>query len=520
MAHVNASRLGQQMPDGRERNSLDRRGFLIGLGGLGVGLVSGCGASGATTSAGKSAARKTTKAVEVAAKTPRTLQQAIRGHVFLPGKPGFKGAAHVYNPRFDNILPKAVARPIDSVDVQNAIKFLVAHNTPVRARSGGHSYAGYSTLSNGVVLDLRRLNQVKVNKRAGTATIGAGAQLIDIYAGLANQGATMPAGSCPSVGMSGVTLGGGFGLAGRRFGLTADNLLGVKIVTADGRLRTVNKNTDADLLWALKGGGGGNFGVVTEFTFKVYPLPASAVYFNVTFPWSSASEAIAAWQAWAPHTTDKITSILHVGSGRPPTINANGQYLGSSSALPALLKPLLNVRGARLVTNLSMKYLELQLLLAGCSNKSVELCHTVGAAPHGTLPRNVFNAKSDYVAKPLSKAGRAAMIAAAETLGAGALLCDSYGGAPNRVSPTATAFVHRDQLFCIQYYGSGSTAAWINQAWHKMRPYVSGQAYQNYMDPNLKSWKKAYYAQNWNRLVATRKRVDPHHYFKFPRAIG
>ena len=222
-------------PDGSDIKDLDRRAFLLGLGGVGVGLVAGCGGSASKTTSSAAAAKKTTvKAAEVAARAPRTLQQAIKGHVFLPGKPGFKGAAHVYNPRFDNVLPSAVARPISSVDVQNAIKFTTSHNVKVRARSGGHSYAGYSTLRNGVVLDLRKLNRISVNKRAGTATIGAGAQLIDIYAGLAKAGATMPAGSCPSVGVSGVTLGGGFGLAGRRFGLSADNMLGVKIVTADG----------------------------------------------------------------------------------------------------------------------------------------------------------------------------------------------------------------------------------------------------------------------------------------------
>jgi hypothetical protein len=293
----------------------------------------------------------------------------------------------------------------------------------------------------------------------------------------------------------------------------------VQIVTADGRLRTVNKTTDSDLLWALKGGGGGNFGVVTEFTFKVYPLPASAAYFDVVWPWSSASEAIAAWQAWAPHTTDKVTSILHLNSGSTPTISANGQYLGSSSALHGLLGPLLAVPGAQLASHLDLAYLPLQLLLAGCSSKTLAACHTVGTAPGGTLPRNTFNAKSDYVAKPLSNAGRAAMIAGVEAPGAGSLLCDSYGGAVNRVAPTATAFAHRQELFCIQYYGAGSTAAWINQAWSKLRPYVSGQAYQNYIDPSLKGWQQAYYAQNLKRLQQTRKRIDPHHYFNFPQAL-
>ncbi len=498
---------------GDDGHTLDRRAFLIALGGAGLALTAGCGTA---TETGSVLAR----AVRVPGAAPRTLQQAIRGPVFVRGRPGFTRAAHLYNPRFDDVLPSAVARPIDVRDVRDAIRFTVARGIRVRARSGGHSYAGYSTLSNGVVLDLRTLNAIDVDRRAGTATIGAGAQLIDIYAGLARKGVTLPGGSCPSVGVSGVTLGGGFGLAGRRFGLTTDNLIGVSIVTADGQLRTVDERSDPDLLWALKGGGGGNFGIVTDFTFRVHRLPASAAYFEVSWPWSSADEAIAAWQSWAPHTTDRATSILHVASGAAPSIAANGQYLGPLDALPGLLRPLLNVPGAQLGGQVELSYLPLQLLLAGCANHSVAACHTVGAAPRGVLPRQTFNAKSDYVARPLSRAGRAAMIAAAEAPGSGAMLCDAYGGAINRVAPTATAFVHREQLFCIQYYGDGGSAAWIGQAWRRMRRHVSGQAYQNYIDPSLKRWQQAYYGENLRRLEATRERVDPHHYFNFPQAIG
>jgi FAD/FMN-containing dehydrogenase len=504
--------------DGTEAGSLDRRAFLIGLGGAGVALVTGCGGSAKTshTSTARTASTRTT----VPRPLPGSLKQAIRGQVIERGDPGFATAAHVYDPRFDNILPTAIARPIDSEDVRSAIRFTVAKGIPVRARSGGHSYAGYSTLSNGVVLDLRNLRSISVDKQAGTATIGGGAQLIDISSGLSKAGAVLPVGSCPSVGVSGVTLGGGFGLASRRFGLTADNLVAVKIVTADGELRTVDAQSDPDLLWALKGGGGGNFGVVTEFTFTIHPLPASAAYFNVTWPWSSAAEAIAAWQSWAPHMTDSATSILHVNSGSPPSINANGQFLGAAAAVPALLRPLLAVPGANLASNTDMAYFPLQLLLAGCSGHSLVACHTVGTRPGGTLPRNTFNAKSDYIGTALPAAGRAAMIAAAEAPGSGALLCDSYGGVINRVAPGATAFVHRDELFCIQYYGNGSTAAWIDQARTKMHPYVSGQAYQNYIDPTLQNWQSAYYGRNLPRLETIRRQVDPHHYFNFPQAIG
>ena len=103
--------------------------------------------------------------------------------------------------------------------------------------------------------------------------------------------------------------------------------------------------------------------------------------------------------------------------------------------------------------------------------------------------------------------------------GAGALLCDAYGGAVNRVAPTATAFMHRGPLFCIQYYGDGASTAWVDQAWQKMRPHVTGHAYQNYIDHSLANWQHAYYGQNLARLQATRQRIDPHHYFHFPQAI-
>jgi FAD/FMN-containing dehydrogenase len=374
------------------------------------------------------------------------LQHAIRGHVFMRGQPGFAEAAQVFNPRFDHLLPDAVARPVDGTDVRDAVRFCTEHHVPVRARSGGHSYAGYSTASRGTVLDLRRLDQITVDQESGTATVGAG-------------------------------------------------------------------------LWALKGGGGGNFGVVTAFTFATHPMPSSSTYFEVRWPWSAADEAVEAWQTWAPQATDAVTSILHVESAGPG-IFANGQYIGQSGQVPAVVKPLLEVTGARLAVNTERPYMQVQLLLAGCEGRTVAACHTVGAGPEGVMPRETFNAKSDYVARPLPAAGRAAMIAAAEHPGAGDLLCDAYGGAISRVAPTATAFVHRDPLFCIQYYGAGASAAWIEQAWRKLRPFVSGTAYQNYIDPALAGWQHAYYGQNLARLEATRARVDPDHIFDFAQAIG
>jgi hypothetical protein len=513
-----------------DEKRIDRRDFLVraGAGGLTLAVgagVAGCGAggSGATTTKVVEAALKTAKR-RTATPIPKSFQAAMRGHVFNRGDPGFTSVAHIYNERFDGILPKAVGRPLDAKDVQGAVRWAVGNNVQMRARSGGHSYAGYSTLQNGVVLDLSKMRGISVNKRAKTATIQAGAQLIDIYAGLAAQGATVPGGSCPSVGVAGVTLGGGMGLAARAFGLTIDNLVGVQIVTADGKIRTVNKNTDPNLLWALRGGGGGNFGIVTQFTFNIHPVPRSVTYFSVNFPWSSASEAIATWQSWAPRSTSQLTSIFHINGAGSPSVTANGQFMGNPSALRGAIAPLLGVPGAQLFTQTMTNYLSMQLLLAGCAGHGLPYCHTVGTRPGGQLQRASFQAKSDYVAKPINAAGRQVLIRAAEARarmpGSGAILFDSYGGAINRVSPTATAFVHRNQMFAVQYLSYNGGGGWLGQTWQAMRPYTSGQAYQNYIDAQLGGWQQAYYGQNYARLKSIRNQIDPYHFFNFPQAIG
>ncbi len=447
----------------------------------------------------------------------------MRGEIFSPGQPGYLTAAHVYNERFDYLRPRAVVWPLDSRDVSAAVAWAVAYGVPLRARSGGHSYAGYSTLDDGLVIDLRHLRGVQLDRATGVAYVAAGTPLIDVYAGLAGAGVTVPGGSCPSVGIAGVTLGGGMGLAGRALGLTCDRLESAELVTADGRIRTVTKRSDPELLWALRGGGGGNFGVVTRFGFRAARLPARASSFFVSWPWSQADAAIAAWQAWAPHAGDALTSIFHLDAGGGLQVTVSGQYLGPAGDLGGLLAPLRAVAGAGVSTG-EASYLDLQRLFAGCAHISLAACHTAGTAPGGTLDRAQFTAGSDYVGRPLDAAGRRAIIGAVEARarqpGSGAALFDAYGGQINRVHPDATAFVHRDQLFCIQYLSYDGAPAWVAQTRAALRGHVSGQAYQNYIDRSLTHWQQAYYGAAYPRLLDVRRRVDPHHHFNFPQAIG
>src|SRR5207247_6096094 len=159
------------------------------------------------------------------------------------------------------------------------------HALRIVARSGGHSYGGYSTTP-GVVVDVSRLKAVALD-RHGRAVVGAGARLIDVYETLAQHGRTVPAGSCPSVGIAGLALGGGVGFAARKFGLTCDNLLQATIVTASGRALVCNAHEHADLYWALRGGGGGNFGIVTRLVFRTHPV-ANVATCTLEWPWADA----------------------------------------------------------------------------------------------------------------------------------------------------------------------------------------------------------------------------------------
>ena len=485
---------------------VDRRGFLAGAGAAGLSLGSAAGA------------------VRVARAAARGAGPPIRGQVIRRGAVGFAAAAHVYNELYDGVLPNVVARPVDAMDVRTAVRWGVANGVPVRARSGGHSYAGYSTLSGGMVLDLRNLRGVSVDTRKHTATIGAGAQLVDVYAALAARGVTIPAGSCPSVGIAGHALGGGMGLAGRMFGLTTDSLLSARIVTADGQLRTADAATNPDLHWALRGGGGGNFGVVTSLTFGVHRVPRTVAGFSVNWPWSQAAEALAAWQAWGPHARPEVTTVFHLSaSGGRTVVNVSGQYFGPSGDLRGLLAALTAVGGASVSAG-DYGYLQAQLLWANCATISLTACHTQGTRPGGTLGRDSFQAKSDYVSRPLPASACAALVQAAEARlnvnGHGAILFDCYGGAINRVKPAATAFVHRNVLFCIQYLSYDGGAEWLKATAARMRPYVTGGAYINYTDPGLNGWQAAYYGSNYPRLQKIRRDIDPHHYFNFPQAIG
>ena len=457
-------------------------------------------------------------------------------HLVRPGQRGYNQAKQLFSPQYDRLQPTGVAYCATPADVAACVTFASRFRLPIRARSGGHSYAGWSSVNGGLVVDVTGLNSYGVGN--GTVKVGTGLGLIDFYARLARRGLAVPGGSCPTVGIAGLTLGGGVGVVGRNYGLTCDNLEAVQIVTASGDILDCDSHNHSDLLWASQGGGGGNFGIATSFTFRSHRL-SNLVLFFLGWPWSEARRVVDGWQRWAPHAPNALWSNLHLSAapgGTVPAVGVGGTYIGSVSGAAAQLDNLYALIGSRPSSSFlgENSYLQAMLVEAGCSTLSVPQCHTGQGGHLGRVP---FFAKSDIFTRQLGPAGLTALLngierfqgVAAAAGASGSIAFDALGGAINAVRPDATAFVHRDGLFMAQYYtewsspGSASGVAnqlrWIRQYHGALHPHASGQAYQNYVDPDLTNWRQAYYGANYARLSRIKARWDPHQLFNFPQAI-
>jgi FAD/FMN-containing dehydrogenase len=461
------------------------------------------------------------------------LAGVLGGRLIRPNDARYGAAAQLYSPRFDGVRPVAVARCASTDDVQRCLEFVRATGTAVAARSGGHSYAGYSTTS-GLVIDVAALNSIGPGRSAGTARIGAGARLADVYAKLADVGSSIPAGSCPTVGITGLALGGGIGVVARMYGLTCDAITAVELVTADGHVLRCDENTAPDLFWAHKGGGGGNFGVVTALEFATYKARQLS-YFLVRWNWTHAHDVVAGWQSWLSAAPAEVWASLHIdGAGSAsdtPHVYVSGVYVGDAGGLSPVLDSLQDASKAAMTTRFTKQasLLTTMMVEGGCADLSLAQCRPESEG--GTLGRESQVARSDYIADPLPASAIDVVLAAIEArksqkLFGGSALFDAYGGAINQVGATDTAFVHRDELACLQYVAPifDATALAPNQAWvdglyASMRPYVSGYAYQNYIDPELADWQHAYYGANLDRLIDVKTRYDPKDVLHFAQGI-
>ena len=447
---------------GTSRPELTRRDLLrLGAAGMTALVVAGCSSrhsSGAPTSTASpsgpssSSSPATTPTDSAASGVTDSdwvnFGRSLTGRLVRPSDSGYLVDLQLYDSRYDSVRPMAIAYCSSVTDVQRSIEFARRHDLPFAARSGGHSYAGYST-STGLVVDVTAMASVATGP--GTATIGSGARLIDAYTSLNNSGVSIPAGSCPTVGIAGLTLGGGVGVVDRAYGLTCDAMSSVVVVTADSRVVTADATANSDLYWACRGGGGGNFGIAASFTYKTFPTSPLTLVF-LTWPWAAASDVVPAWLSWAPSAPDQLWSNLLLiadPAAGSPKVQVGVVWMGPASGVNVPLAGLFGAVGSppsgrptETVPFGHAMYVE-----GGCASFSQAACHLPSQVTGGALSRQPSLAKSGYFRAPLGDAGVAALlagIAARQSAGGqGAVGIDAYGGAINRVDPAATAFVHR-----------------------------------------------------------------------------
>jgi FAD/FMN-containing dehydrogenase len=429
------------------------------------------------------------------------------------------------NPRYDGARPLAVVSVASAKDVATTFAFAQDHGIRVAIRSGGHSYPGWSAGNGALVLDVRPLDHVSL--RGTTATIGAGASLVQVYDGLGTRGRGVAGGSCPTVGIAGLTQGGGVGVLTRAHGLTCDGVTGMEVVLADGRVVTASADEAPDLFWALRGGGGGHLGVVTSFTMRTFAAPTITRAY-LAWPFSAASDVVPSWLSTVPHADRRVWSTLKLLGGRThpsgPALFASVTWTGPASSLDTALRPFLSqVPHPTTDSRTTDGYLDTMLAYAGCSSIPVDQCHT---GPGGSLDREAFAATSHVITDAhVDMATLLDHVEAAQGSGLkeAGLSIDALGGAVDDVGPTDTAFGHRSALTTVQYtatFDSGpatAATAFVRGFRSAMAPSWGVGAYVNYADASLADYQQAYFGPNAGRLAEARSTYDPDGFFTQPQ---
>jgi len=485
-----------------DRELLDRR-TVVGAGAaLAIGVATGCkdsDAHGALTTTSPNWAE---------------LDRLVSAGVYRPGTTGYETILELFNPRYDSVRPAAVVRAANVSDVRQTVVFARRNGLVCVPKSCGHSYVGASTVSNGIVIDLRALNSISY--RGGVVAIGAGAKLYYVHAVLDRYGQSLPTGTCPTVGAGGLTLGGGMGPDTRAYGLTCDRVISMDVVLADGRLVPANATQYPDLFWALRGGGGGNLGIVTGIRYRT--IPATTVgTFSLRWPAARGLSVVRGWQRFAVEAPGSYWANLHLDAHSDGTISVRATGVsrtGSATAAAAMLESMIGYRaGTRSFA--TRTHLEAVRYLGGGT----------------TSPRTGFTAGSDVLRGPMDSTAINAMIAVvrsrAQAGHTGSAILDPLHGLAASTPSGGSSWPWRSALGVIQWYTGladhpsstayNSARAWIVDGHHAVSRFSAG-GYVNYVEPGRSV--ASYYGTSWTRLRTLRAKYDPTHFFRSPYGIS
>jgi FAD/FMN-containing dehydrogenase len=438
----------------------------------------------------------------------------VSGGVLTQADEAYHEVRKVWNATVDR-RPALIARCLTVADVQATVRFAAAHQMLLSVRGGGHHIAGNAVAESGLMLDLSGMREVNIDSARRVARVGPGALLSDFDTAAQAHGLATPLGINSTTGVAGLTLGGGFGWLSRRHGMTVDSLLSASVVTADGTARIVSATSEPDLFWALRGGGG-NFGVVTSFEFRLHPVGPEVYSGLVVYPFAQAKRVLRAWRDFNATAPDEL-SVWTVMRKAPPLpfipASAHGTevvifplvYCGDVAAGESAVAPVLRF-GDPIASALGAQP------YAGFQTAFDPLL-----TPGG---RNYW--KSNNFSS-LSDAALDVMIAAAARLPGPEceIFVAQLGGAMGRVKPEATAFVGRDANYIMNVHGRWSDTrddervrAWARQVFQDAAPHATGSGYVNFLTEDEADRVAASYGANYPRLQAVKQRFDPNNLFR------
>lgn len=434
----------------------------------------------------------------------------LTGRIVLPGDPQYNVARQEFN-TFFNRFPLVIVFAQETQDVVNAVRWARFWNVPIRLRSGRHNYEGLSVVDAGIVIDVSEMKRVEVDRKHGTATVQTGLRDFELYEILGSQGLVVPAGLCPTTGIAGFTQGGGQSSLSRPWGLAIDNLLEVEIVDANGNVLRANADQNDDLFWALRGGGGGNFGVCTSFRFRTRQIDTVA-YARIDWELRDLAPVLRTWQNYTlPDADRRLTPLLTIASGEESLLLMQGVFLGSAKELRCLLEPLLRAGSPQEVTIEEIPWLEAVSLIAATQPTSPEPFKSVGPFVDRLLPDEAIAKIQCFINNPPTSSV--------------SVFFHGLGGAVAEVPSHATAYFYRNALSNMSFYatwntpeGAGPGIRWVEDFRRAMLPFTRG-VYVNTPDLSIKNWPEAYYGGNFKRLTQVKAKYDPKNVFNYPQSI-
>ncbi|MGH8175407.1 MAG: FAD-binding oxidoreductase [Steroidobacter sp.] len=435
------------------------------------------------------------------------LAAALRGQLMLAGDSGYDDARRILNPSFDK-RPALIAQPTGVADVQTAVNFARAHNLLVAVKCGGHSHSGQSTCDRGMQIDLSSFRGVHVDRRTRRAWVAGGTLLGQIDHESMAHGLATPLGTVSHTGVGGLTLGGGFGRLARRYGMAIDNVESVDVVTADGQLRHASASENRDLYWAIRGGGG-NFGIVTGFEFRLHPMQREVVAGSIRFPIDRARDVYDMYADYAPSAPDELyldPVMAAPPGGAPGVVMLEVCYSGPKEKAESALAPIRKLGASAGDTIKAIDYVQLQR--SGDSSDSRAMASYLKGGFVAQMPREFVSALIDgFEAHP----GRMTMV-----------YMQHCGGAANRVADGATAFAHRYALvnmmaICAWRHGADDPAEHIQATrgyWSKLEKYTRGFYVNDMAREATASDINANYRGNYEKLAAAKAKYDPTNLFR------